>query len=155
MASTVFIDISAKLENWTADSVVAMTNGGEIALVVLTGVKQQTRAWLRSRFPERKGSYHAYVLFAILIYIITASEHIEAVVIDRDYSGVGTEGKIKNELVPLLKRRQPAFTGKNILFQSVKGTKADRLAREIYRQKSRKDQRHVTFAEIRAVFEKE
>jgi hypothetical protein len=30
MARTVYVDISAKLEEWTADSVVAMTNGGEI-----------------------------------------------------------------------------------------------------------------------------
>jgi hypothetical protein len=40
MSRTVYIDISAKLEEWTADSVVAITNGGEI---IRQGLKMKTR----------------------------------------------------------------------------------------------------------------
>jgi hypothetical protein len=157
MARTVYIDISAKLENWTADSVIAMTNGGEIALVVSAKVKQEARGWLRGRFSRRKGAYHAYILLAILIAIITAPEldNIEVIVIDKDYTGESAQGKVKNEVVPLLKRRQPTFSGKRILFQQVKGTRADRLAREVYRLNNREDRRHITVEEIRAVLEKE
>lgn len=155
MGRTVYIDVSAKVENWTADSVIALTNGGDVALVVPASVKQEARAWLRNRFPGRKGSYHAYVLLAILIYLITCSEieRIEFVVIDQDYTGEGVEGKIKNELVPLLKRRQEGFTGRQVLFQELRGTRADRLAREVYKAPSRKGRRHISFTEIRAVFD--
>lgn len=98
---------------------IALTNGGEAALVVPARVKQEARAWLCSRFPGRRGSYHAYVLLAALICLIAEPEleHLEFIVIDTDYSGGDVERKIKNELVPLLRRRQGGFTGKQILFQ--------------------------------------
>jgi hypothetical protein len=155
--TTFFIDVSAKLENWTADSVIAMTNSDAVAYIISARIKQEARAWLRERFPRRKGAYHAYVLLSILIAIVTAPvlERIEHIVIDRDYSGQGTEGKIKNELIPLLQRRRTTFSGRQILFQAIKGTKADRLARQVYQKTDRDDWRHITLAEIKEVLEKQ
>jgi hypothetical protein len=74
-------------------------------------------------------------------------------VIDEDYPGGGAQAKIKNELDPLLRRARPDFDGRRILFQQVKGTKADRLAREIYQLRSRRRYRHLTFEDIRAVLQ--
>ncbi len=136
---TVYIDVSAKVENWTADSIIALTNGGECALILPARAKQEVRSWLRGRFPGRKGSYHAYVLLAIMVYIIVECElkTIEHIIIDRDYTGGLAEAKIRNELVPLLRRADPTFSGRRILFQEVKGTRADRLARQVFRAKDR------------------
>ncbi len=156
MVITVYIDISAQLENWTADSVVAMTDGVALVLVVPSAVKQAVRAWLRERFPSRRGSYHAYVLLVILIYLILQSEveHVESIVIDADYMGEGSQGKIENELAPLLRRNRPHLSGKQIHFQKIKGTRADKLAREVYLEKNRQRWRHLVFAETRSVLEK-
>ena len=156
MAHLVYIDVSAKLENWTADSVIAMTDGKARVPVVSAAVKRSARAWLRERYPNRRGSYHAYLLLSILIYIVSGPdlEHTEIIVVDADYPGAGSEAKIKNELVPLMKRRQRSFSGRYVRFQQLKGTKADHLARQVFKAKDRQSYRHVTFEEIRRALEK-
>lgn len=153
--SVVYIDVSAKIENWTADSVLAVTNNLVRVFVIPAKVKQEARAWLRDRFPDRRGSYHALILLAILVRLIVDSDlsEIEFIVIDEDYPGDGAQAKIKNELVPLLRHERPDFNGKRILFQRVKGTKADRVAREIYQLRNRRRYRHITIEDIRAVIQ--
>lgn len=148
--SVFYVDVSAKIENWTADSVVALTNGSVRVLVVPAKVKQDVRAWLRKRYPHRRGTYHALVLLAVLISLIAEPDldRIECIVIDEDYSGAEVHAKLKSELVPLLRQRRPDFGGGRIHFQQVKGTKADRLAREVYQLRSRRKYRHATFEEI-------
>lgn len=145
-----YVDVSAKIENWTADSVVALTNGSIRVLVVPARVKQAVRAWLRRRYPNRRGTYHALMLMAILVCLIVEPdlENAEYIVIDEDYSGAEIHAKLKNELVPLLRRKQLAFNGGRIRFQQVKGTKADKVAREVYQLRTRRKYRHLTFEEI-------
>ena len=41
--SVFYVDVSAKIENWTADSVIALTNGSVRVLVVPAKVKQEAR----------------------------------------------------------------------------------------------------------------
>ena len=146
-----YVDVSAKIENWTADSVIALTNGSARVLVVPAKVKQEVRAWLRTRYPNRRGTYHALILLAVLISLIVEPglEGIEYIVIDEDYSGPEVHAKLKNELVPLLRQKWSDITGGKIHFQRVKGTKADRLAREVYQLRSRRKYRHVTLEEIK------
>ncbi|MBK8045689.1 MAG: hypothetical protein IPK16_00285 [Anaerolineales bacterium] len=98
--SVVYVDVSAKLENWSADSVIAMTNGSARVLVVTAPVKQAVRQWLRRRYPHRKGTYHALVLMAAPIRVIVADDlaQIEYIVIDRDYPGDGIQAKLKKRI---------------------------------------------------------
>lgn len=152
MTRTVYIDLSTKLENWRDDSVIAMTDGGEMILIVSAKVKRRSRDWLRTRYPNRRGALHVYMLLAILIYLIAEPEldTIDRIVVDEDYPGQGPANKIKNELVPLLRRKRPNFTGRRVSFQQVKGSRADRLAREVYKQK-RRIGRQITLMDIQRV----
>lgn len=152
MTRTVYIDLSAKLENWRDDSVIAMTDGGETVMIVSAKVKRKARDWLRIRYPRRRGTFHAYILLAILIYLIAEPEihTIDRIVIDEDYPGQGPANKIKNELIPLLRQRRPNFAGQRVSFQQVKGSRADRLAREVYKQR-RRIGRQITLVEIQQV----
>ena len=153
--SVFYVDVSAKIENWTADSVIALTNGSVRVLVVTAKVKQEARAWLRTRYPNRRGTYHALVLLALLIRLIVEPEldRIEYIVIDEDYSGPKVHAKLRNELVPLSRQRRPDFTSGRTYFQQVKGTKADKLAREVYQLRTRRKYRHLTLEEIRRVLQ--
>lgn len=148
--SVFYVDVSAKIENWTADSVVALTNGSTRVLVASASVKQDARSWLRKRYPNRKGTYHALMLLAVFISLIIEPDldRAEYIVIDEDYSGAEMHSKLKSELVPLLRQTRPDFGGGRIHFQQVKGTKADRLAREVFQLRSRRKYRHIQLEEI-------
>lgn len=151
---TVYIDLSAKLEQWAADTVVAMTDGGETVLIVPATVKRAARDWLKEqdRHP-RKDAVYVYRLLAGLVALIAGPEieTIDSIVIDDDYPGAGPAAAIKNELIPLLKRRQQAFVGKQVVFQRVKSSRADRLARRVFLSKQREG-RAVTLQEIQEVW---
>lgn len=90
------------------------------------------------------------MLLALLIRLIIEPEldRIEYIVIDEDYSGPQVHAKLRNDLVPLLRQRRPDFTSGRIYFQQVKGTKADKLAREVYQLRTRRKYRHLTLEEI-------
>ena len=151
---TVYIDLSAKLEQWAADSVVAMTDGGETVLIIPASVKRAARAWLKEqdRHP-RKDAVYVYRLLAGLVALIAGPEieTIDAIVIDDDYPGETPAAAIKNELVPLLKRQRQNFMGRQVVFQRVKGLRADRLARRVFLSKQREG-RAVTLQEIQEVW---
>lgn len=156
MGRTVFIDLSAKIEEWMADTVVAMSNGNEVYLILPSQVKRKARDYLKEvNTKPRKEAVHIYRLLAILVFLIVKDEisDIEKIVIDNDYPGDEPAGKIKNELVPLLKRLRPEMAGKDISFQQVKGKKADRLAREVFLAKERSG-RLLTLQEIKEVWGK-
>lgn len=151
---TVYIDLSAKLEQWAADSVVAMADGGENVLIVPAKVKQAAREWLKEqdRHPRRETVY-LYRLLATLVTLIAGPEldSIDGIVIDDDYPGASSAAAIKNELIPLLKQKQPDFMGRQVFFQQVKGSRADRLARRVFLSK-RREGRIVTLGEIQKVW---
>ncbi len=152
---TVYIDLSAKLEQWMADTVVAMTDGGEAVLIVPANVKRAARDRLKEqdRHP-RQDTVYVYRLLAGLVALIVGPEieTIDSIVIDDDYPGTGPAAAIKNELIPLLKRQRQTFIGKQVVFQRVKGSRADKLARRVFRAKQREG-RIITLQEILAVWE--
>ena len=151
---TVNIDLSAKLEQWTADTVIAMANGGEAVLILPASVKRRARAWLKEQdVHPRQEAVYLYRLLAILVAMIAGPEidTIDRIVIDDDYPGAGPAAAIKNELIPLLKRKRQTFSGKQVLFQRVKRTRADRLARRVYQSKKREG-RVITLEDIQEVW---
>ena len=154
MARTVYIDLSAKLEQWTADTVIAMANGGETVLIIPANVKRAARAWLKEQdHHPRQDTVYVYRLLAGLVALIAGPEieTIDAIVIDDDYPGETPAAAIKNELVPLLKRQRQNFMGRQVVFQRVKGLRADRLARRVFLSKQREG-RAVTLQEIQEVW---
>lgn len=151
---TVYIDLSAKLEQWTADTVIAMANGGETVLILPASVKRRARAWLKEQdVHPRQEAVYLYRLLAILVSLIVGPEiaAIDRIVIDDDYPGAGPAAAIKNELIPLLKQQRQTFVGRQVLFQRVKGSRADRLARRIFRSKKREG-RVITLKDIQEVW---
>ncbi|MBX3054415.1 MAG: hypothetical protein KF753_23280 [Caldilineaceae bacterium] len=154
MTRTVYIDLSAKIEEWSADSAIAMTNGGETVFLVRARVKRQARDWLKKSGNKRREAVYIYRLLSALVYLISAPElsNIELLIIDADYPGTRPAAAIRNELVPLLQRERRHFSGKRIRFQQVKGSKADRLARDVFRGKIQA-QREITLEEIVSVWE--
>ena len=151
---TVYIDLSAKLEQWAADTVIAMADGGETVLIVPATVKRAARDWLKEqdRHPRQEAVY-LYRLLAVLVSLIVGPEidTIDGIVIDDDYPGPGPASAIKNELIPLLKRQRPAFMGRQVFFQRVKGLRADRLARRVFLSKQREG-RVITLQEIQELW---
>lgn len=150
MTRTVYIDLSAKTEEWRLDSVVAMTNGGDTVLIVSSKVKRDARDWLKEQDGQkRKEAVYVYRLLASFIFLAVGSDlgTIDQIVIDDDYPGTGPASAIKNELIPLLHRRQENFRGKQIHFQRVKGSRADLLARSVFQSKQR-DGRQLTLQDI-------
>lgn len=151
---TVYIDLSAKLEQWTADTVIAMANGGETVLILPASVKRRARAWLKEQdVHPRQEAVYLYRLLAILVAMIAGPEidTIDRIVIDDDYPGAGPAAAIKNELIPLLKQQRQTFIGRQVLFQRVKGSRADRLARRVFRSKKREGQ-VITLKDIQEVW---
>ncbi len=61
--------------------------------------------------------------------------NIRLIVIDRDYTGALAEATIRNLLLHLLRKDQPRVTAGFVQFANVKGSRADELARRVYRGK--------------------
>jgi hypothetical protein len=126
-----YVDLSAKLEQWTKDSIVVLSNGSFTALRITKESKQQARQVLVERYGRRTVRYR---LLAILIYLLIQDhlEQIDTLYIDRDYEGAEAEATIKNLLLHLLRRngyeRQASF----VHFANVRGSVADTMARRIY-----------------------
>ena len=131
-----------------------MTDGGETVLIVPATVKRAARDWLKAQdHHPRQEAVYLYRLLAALVALVAGPEmeSIDRIIIDDDYPGNGPAAAIKNELIPLLKRRQQAFVGKQVVFQRVKGSRADRLARRVFLSKQREG-RAVTLQEIQEVW---
>jgi hypothetical protein len=151
---TVYIDLSAKLEQWAADTVIAMADGGETVLIVPATVKRAARDWLKEEDRHsRQEAVYLYRLLAVLVSLIVWPEldTIDGIVIDDDYPGPGPAAAIKNELIPLLKRQRQSFMGRQVFFQRVKGLRADRLARRVFLSKQREG-RVITLQEIQEMW---
>jgi hypothetical protein len=64
---------------------------------------------------------------------------VDYIVIDKDYAGEKAEGTIKNLLLELIRRDKPDATAGMIQFANVRGSRADRSAKQVYDGKSRPD----------------
>jgi hypothetical protein len=138
--STVYVDLSAKIEQWTKDSVIAIANDQIAVLLLKSRDKQLLRSLISSRYGNKHKGSVQFRLLALLVYVAirpTLGENTE-IVIDRDYSGEVAENRIRNHLLQLL-RRHGRFRARAVRFGAVKGYRADILARDTYRGKRRPD----------------
>jgi hypothetical protein len=112
----VYVDMSAKVEQWTRDSAVAACNDDEIILLVPGRVKQSLRLHLLER--NKRKTVH-FQIFAILIFLAIREDFgtINQVVVDKDYTGASAEGQIKNLLLPLIRSVRPKTTPGFIRFE--------------------------------------
>jgi hypothetical protein len=142
---TVYIDISAKIEDWTKPSFIAMANGHSRALLVRPDVKVAALNMLQIQGRDKP----QFALMAILTYIAikTDLQHIRGIVLDRDYSGDVAKRTITRRLVELIRRDIPRFKASNIKIDNIEGSKADRLAREVFIGEKQVDG-EITLAEI-------
>lgn len=126
---TVFVDISTKVEEWDKDSVVAMSNDHNRALLITAAVKQQASVILQSSSPVQ------FRLLALFAYLVVRPDlaNIRRIVIDQDYSGEKAERFIKKELIRWIRRDAPTFKTGHIRISEIAGSRADILAREAYR----------------------
>jgi len=149
MAYVAYVDMSAKVEQWSRDSAVAISNGKSKAILVPSRVKQHLRQLLVDRYGGKSLEYR---VMAILIYLLLKEEleDIIQVVIDRDYTGENIEATIRNLLLNLIRQDMPRLSGSYIRFENIEGSKADKLARRVYEGKAI-PQSVVTIAEIEAI----
>lgn len=144
--SIVYVDLSAKVEQWDKDSAIALCNDVQRVYLITRKVKRQ----LRQRLLERHGKKSlTFRMLAILVYLMLRDDlaHVRQVVIDRDYSGSQAEATIKTLLLDLLYRHKPGLHGGFIRFENIAGHNADVFARETF-QGNRKPDRVVTFREL-------
>ena len=149
MPHIVYIDISAKIEHWTKDSVVAIANDEARAYLVTGKSKQRARQLIRDLYGSKSASYR---LLAILVYLAVKEElaQIRQIVIDRDYSGSQAQATIKSLLLHLLRQEWPATPAGFIRFENVRGSRADTLAKEVFDKLARAD-RTIRYQEIERV----
>jgi len=94
-------------------------------------------------------------VLAVLVYLAIRDDlpNIQQIVIDQDYSGRQVEATIKNLLLHLLRRDKPNVKAGFVRFENVKGSRADRLARQVYKGKTKPD-RVIRWGEVERTLEK-
>ena len=146
VAHIVYVDLSAKMEQWNRDSAIAVSNDHCTVCLVPAKVKQRLRRRLIEAHDGKSTHYRA---LAILIYMMVKDNlaDITRIVIDKDYTGRQAEATIKNLLLQLLRRERPGLTGRFVQFDYVAGRAADVQARAVFRRERQPD-RVLRFAEI-------
>lgn len=149
MAHVLYVDLSAKIEHWTRDSAIAVSNGHSRVYLVTGKTKRKARSLIKSLYGAKVDRYR---LLAVLVYLVVRAdlEELTYIVIDQDYGGAQIEGTIKNFLLPLLRLDNPSAMANMIRFAEVKGSRADKLAKQTYDGKIVPD-RIVKYAELEAL----
>jgi hypothetical protein len=139
VANTAYIDLSAKVEQWTQASAIAIANDDQCRVyMVPSKVKQQARQLIKQLHGSTSVQYR---LLAVLVYLVARESlaSLDYLVIDRDYAGDKAEGTIKNLLLDLIHRDKLTATASMIRFDNVKGSRADKLAKQVYDRKIKAD----------------
>jgi hypothetical protein len=91
-------------------------------------------------------------LMAVFAYLAVRPEiyQVSSITLDRDYSGQVAERLIVRQLVELIRRERPRFKASAIRIAQVEGSRADLLARAVYRGLRRPDGA-ISLADIEAV----
>ena len=142
----VYVDISAKIEAWDKPSVIAVANDHNRAMLIPIEVKAAA-AQMLPRLVQPQ-----LTLMAVFTYLAVRPEiyQVSSITLDRDYSGQVAERLIVRKLVELIRRERPRFKASAIRIAEVEGSRADRLAREVYRGLRRPDGA-ISLADIEAV----
>jgi hypothetical protein len=128
---TAYVDLSAKIEQWTKDSAVAISNGESTVFLVPARVKQKIRLQLAAKYDAKTLKYR---MLALLVYLAIRDDlaNIRQVVLDQDYTGNAAETTVRNILLNLLQRQNPSITPAFVRFQRVRGSNADKMARDVF-----------------------
>ena len=128
---TVYVDVSAKIEQWKKNSVIAVANDHTVTLLISAKTKAAVATTLQDRDTIQ------YTLLAVFTYLAVRTHlaQIRRIVIDMDYSGEVATRTIQRKLAELLQQDDPTFKRQNIIIKNVAGTQADLLARAAYQGK--------------------
>lgn len=142
----VYVDISAKIEAWDKPSVIAVANDHTRTLLIPIEVKAAAAQMLLGALPAQ------LTLMAVFTYLAVRPDvyQVSSITLDRDYSGQVAERLIVRQLTELIRRERPRFKASAIKIAQVEGSRADRLAREVYRGLRRPDGA-ISLADIEAV----
>jgi len=126
--------MSAKAEHWHADSAVAISNGIGKCYMVPAKVKQAARRLLGEQYGGKSVTYR---VFALLIYVALRENlrGVRQIIIDQDYTGEAVEVTVRNLLLNLLRHERPEISAGFIVFTTVKNSRTDILAREVFQRK--------------------
>ena len=149
MAHVVYVDLSAKVEHWQTDSAVAVTDGFAATYLIPGPVKQQARHLLLELYGRKSIIYRALALF-VYVGVRQHRGRIRQIVIDQDYTGSEVEGTIKNLLLNLVRADRPEVSSGFIQMPHIKGSRADRLARQVFAREVAPTQ-IVTWREIESL----
>ena len=146
MGYVLYVDLSAKVEQWTKDSAVAISNDHCRVYLVPKKVKQKASALINSLYGGKSDQYR---LLAVLVYLAVKPDlqHLDYVVIDKDYAGVQAEATIKDLLLALIRRDNAEVTATYIRFAEVRNSRTDKLAKQVYDGKTAPD-RVLSFNEL-------
>ena len=152
MAHIVYVDLSAKLEQWSCNSAIALSDGFSRVILAPSQVKQQARDLLIAQHGRKSVRYR---LLAALIYLLVRDDlnSIRQIVIDQDYAGHQSEATIKNLLLHHLRRQTPDLDAGFVRFEEVRGSNADQLARRVYLRRQKAD-RVIRFEELAGILRK-
>lgn len=142
----VYVDISAKIEAWNKPSVIAVANDHTRTVLIPTEVKVAAAKLVTGVLPVQ------LTLMAVFTYLAVRPDvyQVSSITLDRDYSGEVAERLIVRQLVELIRRERPKFKVSAIKIAQVEGSRADLLAREVYRGLRRPDGA-MSLADIEAV----
>jgi hypothetical protein len=146
----VCVDISAKLESWSKPSVIAVANGHTRALLIKPEVKRYAATLTRNTVPTEPVQF---TLMAVLTFIAVQPDldRLSRITLDRDYSGEVAERRILRRLLELIRRERPTFKGSALRMEMVAGSRADTIAREVYRGLRQADG-EILISDIQAAF---
>lgn len=154
MTVTVYIDLSAKIEQWTQPSAIAMASGDHSRVLLLPSkVKQKVRQLIKKLYGTKSIQYR---VMAVLVYLVIRDSLavIDRIVIDKDYAGDSAESTIKNLLLMLIREDRPNATAEMIRFENVRGNLADTLAKHVYDGRIRAE-RTIQYTEVARLVGKE
>lgn len=126
------VDISAKIEDWQKDSIIAVANHTQIALRVRAQTKRDAADRLRRIGRIEPIQFHLMAIF-VFIALQPQLENIYRITLDRDYSGENARRIITRQLAELIRRDLPRFKSSTIRIDNVEGSTADRLARDVFK----------------------
>ena len=139
MAITVYVDLSAKVEQWVRNSAVAMANEQQSRVIFISSsIKRRIKVHLEKIHGRKSINYR---VMAVLIYLAVQDSlgMIEYITIDKDYGGAQVQATITNLLLALIQRDRPKATAGMIRFDNIKGSRADKLAKQVYDEVAKPD----------------
>ena len=142
----VYVDISAKIESWTKPSVIAVANGHMRTLIIYPEVKMAAARLIDSPEPVQFTLMAALTFLTVRPYL----DRVSSITLDRDYSGEVAERRILGRLLAMIRREMPTFKKALLRIDNVEGTRADIVAREVYRRMRRPDGK-ISLSDIEGV----